>query len=77
MTCYACNTELKPSKTTYFIDLKSCMVIVKIVPCLECEKCGEVYYSDEVAERLEEIIKQVRSLVTEIAVVEYTDNKAA
>ena len=77
MTCYACNTELKPSKTTYFIDLKSCMVKVKNVPCLECEKCGEVYYSDEVAERLEEIIEQVRSLVTEIAVVEYTDKKAA
>ena len=77
MTCYACNYEVKPGTTTYFVDLKSCMVIVKNVPCLKCDKCGEVFYSDEVAERLDDIIKQVRSLVTEIAVIEYTDNKAA
>ena len=77
MTCYACNNKLKQSTTTYFVDLKTCMVIVKNVPCLKCEKCGEVFYSDAVTERLDEIIEQVRQLVTEIAVVEYTDNKAA
>ena len=43
MTCYACNYELKPGTTTYFVDLKSCMVIVKNVPCLKCDKCGEVF----------------------------------
>lgn len=77
MTCYACNYELKQSTTTYFIELEKCMVIIKNVPCLKCDKCGEVFYPDEVAERLDEIITQVRSVVTEIAVVEYTDNKAA
>ena len=77
MTCYACNNELKPGTNTYFIELDKCMVIIKNVPCLKCERCGEVFYSDEVAERLDEIIARVRTLVTEIAVVEYTDAEAA
>ena len=75
MTCYRCNKELVESTNTYFVDLGECMVIVKNVPCLKCEKCGEVFYNDNVARRLEEIVQQVRSLVTEVAIVEY--NSAA
>ncbi|MEE0958087.1 MAG: type II toxin-antitoxin system MqsA family antitoxin [Ruminococcus sp.] len=77
MTCYSCNGALKQSTTTYFVDLKECMVIIKHVPCMECERCGEVFYSHKVAARLDEIIEQVRTLVTQIAVVEYTDSQAA
>ena len=77
MTCYACNYELTQSTATYFAGLKSCMVIIKNVPCLECKRCGEVFYSDPVAERLDEIIAQVKKLVTETAVVKYTDSQAA
>lgn len=76
-TCYACNGDLKPGKTTHFVDLKTCIVIVKNVPCFECERCGATFYSDEVAKRLDDIVKQMRELVTEIAVVEYTDSNAA
>ena len=43
MTCYACNYELTQSTATYFAGLKSCMVIIKNVPCLECKRCGEVF----------------------------------
>ena len=77
MICYACDTELKHGTNTYFIELEKCMLIIKNVPCYKCEHCGEVFYSDEVTERLNEIITQVRNFVTEIAVLEYTDSKAA
>ena len=40
-------------------------------------KCGEIVYDDAVATRLDDIIKQVAEMMTEIAVVEYTDSKAA
>ena len=75
MTCYRCNKELIESTNTYFVDLGKCMVIVKNVPCLKCKKCGEVFYNDDVAKRLEEIVQKVRSIVTEVAIVEY--NSAA
>lgn len=77
MTCYLCKGEYKKSTTTHFVDLKKCMVIVKNVPCWECSQCGEVVYDDEVVTRLDDIVKQVADMMTEIAVVEYTDNRAA
>ena len=53
------------------------MIIVKNVPCLECEQCGETFFSDEVAKRLDDIVKAVSKIMTEIAVIEYTDDKVA
>lgn len=77
MTCYLCNGEYKASTTTHFVDLKKCMVIVKKVPCWECEQCGAIVYDDPVVARLDDIIKQVAGMMTELAVVEYTDTQAA
>lgn len=71
MKCYRCAGEIKESTTTYFVDLKGLMVIVKNVPCWECEQCGETTFDDTVVEQLEIIIEKVKSLYTEIAVVEY------
>ncbi len=76
MKCMDCGREMQAGTTTYFVDLKTCMVIVKNVPCLECEQCGETVFTDAVAERLDEIIKAVKGLMTEIAVVEYTETAA-
>lgn len=72
MSCFFCKGEMKPSTTTYFVDLKKCMVIVKNTPCLECQQCGEVFFENDVVKQLDNIIKKVSELMTEIAVVEYT-----
>lgn len=64
------------STATHFADLKNCIIIIKNVPCLECPQCGEKYYTDEVARRLDEIIKAVGSMMTEIAVIEYSAGAA-
>ena len=77
MTCFLCKEDLKQSTTTHFVDLKKCMIIVKNTPCLECTKCGEIFYSDDVTKRLDDIVKTVSELMTEIAVVEYSENKVA
>lgn len=45
--------------------------MIKNVPCLECEQCGEKYYTDEVAEQLEKIINTAKKLMQEIAVIDY------
>ena len=36
-----------------------------------CTQCGEAYYSDEVSDRLEQIIDKIRDMVQEVAIVEY------
>jgi YgiT-type zinc finger domain-containing protein len=62
--------------TTDFTELDSCIVIIKYVPCLKCDQCGEVSYVGTVYKRVEEIIDSLKDSLTEIAVVKYS-NKAA
>jgi len=71
MHCFMCKGNLNESLTTYMIDLGSTIVIIKNVPSLVCEQCGEVSYSDEVAQELEKIINKIKNTTTEIVVLNY------
>jgi YgiT-type zinc finger domain-containing protein len=70
--CFFCKGELTDSVTTHVVTLDDCIIIVKNVPCQRCDQCGETFFSDEVAEHLEDIVNRLRSVVTEIAVVSYS-----
>lgn len=72
MKCFFCKGELTDSVTTHVVTLDDCIIIVKNVPCQRCDQCGETFFSDEVAEHLEDIVNRLRSVVTEIAVVSYS-----
>ena len=74
--CNACfnDTKLK-SKTTFTVEYKDCIIVIKNVPCLECEICGEITFTDEVSEKLELLVNAAKRLMQEISVIDY--NKAA
>ena len=67
---------MKESTTTHVVDLGECLIIIRNVPCLECEMCGEIAFTNEVAGHLERIVKTCRELATEITVVNYTEKAA-
>ena len=69
MTCISCKGDLI-NKNTNFI------IIVKDVPSQVCSQCGEVSYSHEVAKRLEEIVGQMKNIMTEVAIVHYKPTAA-
>ena len=73
MKCFFCKGELEDSTTSHVVTLKDCIIIVKNVPCTRCAQCGETFFDDDVADKLETIVKTLRSVVTEIAVVNYND----
>ena len=58
MHMYCKNSTTVNSTTTHVVNYKNCIIVIKNVPCLECEQCGEKYYTDEVAERLEVIVNR-------------------
>ena len=68
MCMYCKNSTTVNSTTTHVVNYKNCIIVIKNVPCLECEQCGEKYYTDEVAERLETIVNMAKKLMQEIAV---------
>jgi YgiT-type zinc finger domain-containing protein len=57
--------------TTHVVNYKNCVIVVKNVPCEECEQCGEKYYTDAVAEQLEILVNAAKKLMQEIAVIDY------
>lgn len=65
-----CNT-VKESATTHVVNYKNCIIVIKNVPCEECEQCGEKFYTDEVAERLEQLVSVAKRLMQEISVIDY------
>lgn len=72
MNCFFCKGDLKEQTTNFMTELDNCFIIVKNVPSLVCAQCGEVSYTDEVAARLESIVKAARQAVSEVAIVNYS-----
>ncbi len=72
MKCFMCKGILEDKKTNFILDLEECIIIIKNVPSQVCSQCGEVSYSDDVARKLEIIISQVKNIVKDVAVFEYS-----
>lgn len=51
-------------------------IIIKNVPALVCKQCGEVYFTDDVMQKLEAIIDRLENIIKEVAIVDYADNVA-
>lgn len=73
--CTYCKCDIVQESTTHVVNYKSCIIVIKNVPCEECEQCGEKFYTDEVAEHLEIIVNSAKKIRQEISVIDY--NKAA
>ncbi len=66
-----CNT-IKHSLTTHIVVWNGNVIALKNVPCEECEQCGEKYFSDEVAIRLEAIVNTTKAKMQELALLDYS-----
>ena len=72
MCMYCKCNDLIESTTTHVVNYKNCIIIIKNVPCEECEQCGEKYYSNEVAKQLENLVNTAKQLMQEIAIIDYS-----
>lgn len=73
MTCMFCKGDLKDELTNYIADLGQCIIVIRNVPTQVCSQCGEKSYSYHVSVRLQEIISTVKTMVSGIAEVSYSD----
>ena len=71
-----CNMCFKTKKiattTTFTVEYKNCIIVIKNVPCQECPLCGEVTFTDEVSRKLEKIVTRAKEILQEIAVIDFT-----
>ena len=70
--CNACFGDKKiKSTTTFTVDYNGSLIVVRNVPCMECERCGEVLYSDEVSKKLEKIVESAKACSYDFSIVDY------
>jgi YgiT-type zinc finger domain-containing protein len=72
--CPICSGEIAAGQTTFTVDLGSGVVVVRHVPARVCKQCGEDWIQDPVAERLEKIVLDARTVGK---IVEVIDLQAA
>ncbi len=63
---------MEEATATHVVEVGERVIIIKHVPCQKCKQCGEVIYSGSVAQRLEQIAKQLEKTLTEVAIVNYS-----
>lgn len=70
--CNACfNDDKIKTSTTFTVEYKGCIIVIRNVPCLECRICGETTFTDEVSARLEEIIESAKAIMQDISVIDF------
>ena len=71
--CMFCKCDtVTPSLTTHVVNYNGAIIVIKNVPCEECEHCGEKFYTDDVAEKLEKMVNAAKQMMQEIAVLDYS-----
>lgn len=58
--CKCCTVQ--KSTTTHVVNIKNSIIVIKNIPCEECEQCGAKFYVDEVAVHLEEVATMAKNL---------------
>lgn len=71
MNCFLCKGDMLSATTTYMTAYNNCYIIIKNVPCLKCEQCGEEFINGATMLKIEGIIDKLKAALTEIAVVDY------
>ncbi len=71
--CNACFGDDKIKTTTTFtVEYKGCIIVIRNVPCLECQKCGEITFTDDVADQLEKIVAAAKTVLQDVSVIDYS-----
>jgi YgiT-type zinc finger domain-containing protein len=71
--CPLCGGRLVPNqKATIPFVLENTVAIIKGVPAEVYASCHESYMTGEVTDRLTELLRQLRSLQTEVSVASYS-----
>ena len=71
MTCFYCKGDIVPGTTVYTAQFGNAIIVIKNVPCEECEQCGEIEISHEVMMKIDHIIAMAKQLAQEVAVIDY------
>ncbi|MDD6002253.1 MAG: type II toxin-antitoxin system MqsA family antitoxin [Bacteroidales bacterium] len=71
MNCPHCGSKTEKNLTTYTIDLGEVLVVIRRVPCYQCDHCGEIVYDADVFQNIEKIVGAAKTMKQEVSIVDY------
>ena len=71
MKCIRCGRDSYKSTTTEAIEIDCGLLIIRNIPCYKCKECDEIFYTGDVALRIENITQQVKQLMQEVTIIDY------
>ncbi len=74
--CPLCGGEKRMGTTTFAVDLKFGVVVVRDVPAFVCEICGDAWIDDPVAKKLEAVVADARRKQAVVEVTHWPRNAA-
>lgn len=69
--CPLCGGEKRAGTTTFAVDLKFGVVVVREVPAFVCTKCGDAWIDEPVAAKLENIVAEARRKHTVVEIAQW------
>ncbi|MBQ9214173.1 MAG: type II toxin-antitoxin system MqsA family antitoxin [Bacteroidales bacterium] len=71
MNCPHCGNEAERNTTTFTVDLGEVLIVIRNVPCYQCEHCGEIVYDATVYQKIETIVNAAKQSRQEVSIVDY------
>ncbi len=67
--CPLCGGRKTPGKTTYSVDLGFGVVIIRNVPAMVCDQCGEEWIGPAIASKLGKLVEEARRKKLQVEVM--------
>ncbi len=74
--CSLCKGKLKEDKINHVVDIDDLIIIIKKVPAEVCKQCGEYYLDHKIAQKVEEIVDNVKNNKAEVIIINFYDRVA-
>ena len=71
MKCMRCGKDAYKSTTTEAIEMGFGLLVIRNIPCYKCDECDEIFYTGDVALKIEEITERVKQFIQEVTVIDY------
>lgn len=72
-TCPLCGGRKKEGTTTFTVDLKETLVVIRDVPATLCSLCGNEWLSDEIASKLETIVQDAKNKKRVVEITRFSE----
>ena len=73
MKCMRCGKPAYKSVTSEAIELGFGLLVIRNIPCYECEECDEIFYTGDVVQKIESIVAEAKQLMQEVRVIYFDD----